>query len=390
MINLEDILANALGEQKPKNKTKYNNDIEQIVAGKFIAENLYCVTKKYKFGDLIGKYKLENFDLHYGITKWANLSKNPAEDDYLFIDTETTGLSGGTGTYAFLVGIGYFIPTGFRIEQFFMNDLSAEFAMLETLKTKMSSDKTLVSYNGKSFDINLLETRFIANGIQFSPKKLNHIDLLHLVRRFWKGSFSSCSLQSIEKFVLRSFRNIEDEIPGAQIPQLYFDYLDSANCGKLENIFFHNQSDIVSLAVILKLISEILQEKEDWFKLMVNPLGLAKFYSEFISIEKAIEILKKNTVEADCRKYLSFIYKQQENWQKSIELWKLAADDRELFAFEELAKYYEHHANNLALAQKYTLHALEIITGGYWVDPQKLSDFSHRLERLEQKIHNEK
>ena len=105
---------------------------------------------------------------------------------------------------------------------------------------------------------------------------------------------------------------------------------------------------------------------------------------------RTIEILKKNTVEADCRKYLSFIYKQQENWQKSIELWKLAADDRELFAFEELAKYYEHHANNLALAQKYTLLALEIITGGYWVDPQKLSDFSHRLERLEQKIHNEK
>lgn len=384
MINLEEILGAVLPKQISV-RTKQGIRIDSILAGDFISEQLYCVIKDYQFGEKIGNFALKPVSLSTVISNWAQIKPNPILEQYIFIDTETTGLSGGTGTYAFLVGIGYFTDFGFRVEQYFMNDLPAEHKLLEAIISKLSDGKILVSYNGKSFDINLLNTRLIANGINFPIKKLEHIDLLHLVRRLWKGSFGSCSLQNIEKYVLHSYRELDDEIPGAEIPKVYFDYLDLGIADKLENVFLHNQADIVSLAVLLRLISDVLDDKIDWFKLVVSPLGLAKLLFEFSDPIRAVAVLNKSKIEPDCRKYLSFIHKQNENWAEAIILWQAATNDDELYAFTELAKYYEHQTNQLSIAIQYTKKALEIINNSYWVDPEKIAEFKHRLQRLQRK-----
>ena len=385
MIDLETLLAPILPKKKLNKSTEKSSDISKIIAGEFIAEKVFCVRKDYAFGDTIGEFALKKNQIESTILNWANVSEIDNISDLLFIDTETTGLSGGTGTYPFLVGIGYFTETGFRVEQYFMNDLSAELQMLEIIISKFNSKTILVSYNGKSFDVNLLNTRFISNGINYPIKNLQHIDLLHLVRRLWKGSFGSCSLQNIEKFVLRSFREMDDEIPGAQIPAVYFEYLEFAKADKLENVFLHNQADIISLAILLNVTSEILSSKLSWKDLMVNPLGLAKLQYDFGNKKKALNLLEEAILEPDCRKYLTSIYKKESFWEKAILHWKDAAADNEIYALVELAKYYEHQLADYSLALHYCEKALEIITNSYWIDPEKLEELAHRKRRLEKR-----
>jgi uncharacterized protein YprB with RNaseH-like and TPR domain len=385
MIDLEEILGAALPKAKQV-RTKKNCQIEQIMAGEYLAKDLFCTVKEYVWQEKSGNFALEKFVQSDLLCTWAGIGAKHQLQDLLFIDTETTGLAGGTGTYAFLVGLGYFTDSGFRIEQYFMNSLAAEKALLQAIIPLFSAEKILVSYNGKSFDLNLLQTRFIANKLDFLIKNMPHIDLLHLVRRLWKGSFGSCSLQNIEKFVLGNYRDFADEIPGSAIPQVYFDYLELGVADKLENIFLHNQADIFNLAILLKVINATLEHDLDWQKMLVNPLGLARLYNDFDRQAEAIELLEQNKIEADCRRYLSFIYKQNRAWEAAIKLWEAAVSYDEIYAYRELAKYYEHQQADFQQALNYTDSALDKISSGYWINPELLDEFSHRQQRLQRKL----
>ncbi|MFO7897212.1 MAG: ribonuclease H-like domain-containing protein [Candidatus Cloacimonadales bacterium] len=385
MINLEELLGAAL-PKAPPTRSRKNCQVEQILAGNYLAKDLFCTVKDYAWQEKSGNFALQKFQQSSLLCAWAGIPAQHQLQDLLFIDTETTGLAGGTGTYAFLVGLGYFTASGFRVEQYFMNNLSAEKSLLQQIISLLSPRKILVSYNGKSFDLNLLQTRLIANNLDYCLKDLGHIDLLHLVRRFWKGSFGSCTLQNIEKFVLRNFRNFADEIPGAAIPQVYFDYLELGVVDKLENVFLHNQADIFNLAILLRVINSVLTKEISWQQLLINPLGLARFYNDFGQQQAALELLQANTVESDCRKYLSFIYKQNLAWEAAIKLWQEAITFDEIYAYRELAKYYEHRAADFQQALTYTKSALELVSSGYWINPELLEEFSHRQERLQRKL----
>lgn len=165
----------------------------------------------------------------------------------VYLDTETTGLSGGTGTLAFLVGIGLFDGRSFVVEQLFLSELDAEPDMLARLAERLANASAIVTFNGKSFDLPLLRTRFVMAGLAPLPD-LPHLDLLHIARRIYGARVERCQLTAIEREVL-NFARVGD-IDGAEIPQRFQDYLRDRDRTMLLDVFEHNHHDIVALAAL--------------------------------------------------------------------------------------------------------------------------------------------
>ena len=144
----------------------------------------------------------------------------------LFLDTETTGLSGGAGTVAFLVGAGYVRRGRMTVEQFFMRDYSDEPDLLYRLRALMEQHNCVVTFNGRTFDMPLLQARFVMNRMRDYPE-LFHLDLLSPTRRAWKMRIESCRLSNVEQRILGLTR--ENDLPGAQVPERYFQYLKTGD-----------------------------------------------------------------------------------------------------------------------------------------------------------------
>ena len=188
----------------------------------------------------------------------ANAAMEFAADpeQWLFLDTETTGISGGTGTYAFMVGIAWWDAGGLQVEQFFMRDLDEEHSLLLELSERMTERPVLVTFNGKSFDWPLLETRYrMTRAITACTPKL-HLDLLHPARQLWRPRLGSVRLKELEWHVLGGEgRALEwsrhDDIDSSLIPQMYFDYLRGGSPEPLAGVFRHNQMDLRGLAALV-------------------------------------------------------------------------------------------------------------------------------------------
>ena len=153
----------------------------------------------------------------------GGLCPNASPEEWAFLDTETTGLAGGSGTCAFLVGVGRVTREGFYVKQFFMRDHAEEASQLDALSRHLASFKVLITYNGRTFDQPLLETRYRLNRARPPFARMEHLDLLHGARRLWKLRFESCRLVDLENQILGIER--EGDVPGALIPYLYFEYL---------------------------------------------------------------------------------------------------------------------------------------------------------------------
>ena len=169
--------------------------------------------------------------------------------DFLFLDTETTGLSHGAGTVAFLVGVGLIEDGALTVRQYLMRDYDEEPFVLRRTRDDLERRRVLVTFNGRSFDMPLLETRFIMQRMPFDTASIPHADLLHTARRVWKLRLRRCNLGALEELIFHEPR--EDDLPGAEVPQRYFDYLKSKDFSLLEDVLRHNALDIVSLARLL-------------------------------------------------------------------------------------------------------------------------------------------
>ncbi len=175
----------------------------------------------------------------------------------LFLDTETTGLAGGTGTLVFLVGVGRFEGEEFVVRQYFLRQPHEEAAMLQQLQALLEECTGLVTFNGKSFDIPLLRTRAVLHRLSVDFERLHHFDVLHAARRLWKDQVDSCSLGGLESSILRQHR--QQDIPGALIPQIYFDFLRNGEASRLPEVLAHNRQDIVSTVALLVRIAQLVQ-----------------------------------------------------------------------------------------------------------------------------------
>ncbi len=313
---------------------------------------------------------------------------NPTE--LLFIDTETTGLSGGTGTIAFMIGIGFLEEHYFTVQQYFITQLSHEEGMLGLLQKMIPNFKCLVTYNGKAFDIPLLNARFILNRLPPIPPETNHIDLLHPTRTFWKYSLDNCKLTTVENDLLGLFR--EDDIPGELIPDTYFDYLRSRRIDNIERIFYHNRFDIITmlanLILIIQAYQSILPEQNpltDYAKarLFNRKKDIARsiaHYEHVLNSEISLSRRQKTALE------LAALYKKSGSWEKAVALWENLLDDHYPFSpepYRELAKYYEHHTGDLIQAQTIVEKALNNLPLRQATERELLE---HRLRRIRIKL----
>ncbi|MDH3817544.1 MAG: ribonuclease H-like domain-containing protein, partial [Myxococcales bacterium] len=175
-------------------------------------------------------------------------------------DTETTGLSGGTGTVPFLIGIGWFEDQSMRIQQLFLPELGREAPMLHWLRERVQQSSCMVSFNGKTFDWPLLRSRFVLNRVR-APVLPPHLDLLHCARRVLRSRLKSVRLVELERKVLGMYR--EDDVSGALIPQLYFDYLDGGDLSPIAKVIEHNANDLIALAALVAELVNHFDEVHD-------------------------------------------------------------------------------------------------------------------------------
>lgn len=317
-------------------------------------------------------------------------------DTALFLDLETTGLSGGTGVVPFLVGMGYYSQGKFYVVQYFLGDLAAEERMIEELAEffEQMNFQSVVSFNGKGFDMPLLETRFILNRCPFILSELPHLDFLYPARRLWKHKYESCGLAYLACRVLKTGRT--EDIPSAEVPWRYFQYLRTGNFELIEPVLYHNQEDILSLLGVIILGSLIFSEEGDEEVADAMDLfGAGKIMESRGDIEKSVLFYKKALdgklhpeISLKAKQKLSLYLKKSHEWDKAVSLWKEITSIKtspriQLFSIRELAMYLEHQ-------EKDYREAIKLAEEG-WILSQGISsfyekDFSHRLKRLKRKL----
>lgn len=327
-----------------------------------------------------------------------------APSDLMFLDTETTGLAGGTGTVAFLVGMGVWREGEFWILQYFMPDFPEEPALLHLFEAALAEVAALVTYNGKAFDVPLLSSRLVRNRSQGVSRlaDIPHLDLLHPARRLWKQRLGDCSLTNLEAGILGFQR--ERDIPGWEIPQVYFRFLTEGEIGELPTVFLHNQHDLLTLAHLLARACRLYHEPlGDRTLPGIDLYSLARSLELDGSPMVALEVLEEARLadlDAQTRRQLlrrlSLVYKRRKNWDAAVAIWQELGEWEgilEAFSFEEMAKFYEHVAGDLRLAAAVTTRILEALKGRAALDPSPYADldeveaaFAHRLRRIERRL----
>lgn len=335
--------------------------------GEVITPGLIHIETWLPINELHGCY---NAELEHSIRQIANVNEL---QDLLFVDTETTGLSSAAGTLVFLLGAAEVDGTQLRLEQMLLTQVSAEQAMLDWFNRKCQTKTHLVSYNGKSFDVPLLATRFRMARLASDLLEKSHIDLLHWIRRCHKQHMPDCRLPSAEQHCLGFTRS--DDLPGSEAPFVWQEMLRFGQTHRVQPLVQHHAWDIISLLGLLHYVETAL--------MCENPseldyARLAKHLLQNQQTRQAKELLENNlnTLDNDALFTLSQIYRREQQWQAAVELWHGLHDQGYLPATECLAKYYEHNEKDINHALAYT----EIL-----VNREGDIDHLHRKQRLQRK-----
>lgn len=296
--------------------------------------------------------------------------ENP--DKWLFLDTETTGLAGGTGTYAFLIGLAWWDAGGLQVEQLFLRDFSEEYSVLQELAARIAERSVLVTFNGKTFDWPLLESRFTMTRSIKIPQLSAHLDLLHPARALWKFRLGSVRLVELERHVLDAPRlgwHREDEVISSLIPQLYFDYLRGGSPLPLAAVLKHNQMDLRGLAALYGKINSLLDERESSLAETeaLDLFGLSRFLNRCGERDRAHSVCSKARdaglpalFRSQATRELALLAKRCGETEAAASLWhELVSDPHDgINACEQLAIHYERREKNYVRALEFTQLAL--------------------------------
>lgn len=325
----------------------------------------------------------------------------------VFIDTETTGLERGAGTYAFLVGIGRIRGDEFRVRQLFMRDYHEEAALMHELIGELQGATGVVTFNGKTFDWPLLQTRAVLNRMELPD--LIHLDVLHPARRLWSGVTQSCRLVQLEQEVLGTGRI--GDVPGELIPSLFFQYLQTGDIAPLLPVFEHNRLDIVTTFALAGYLAQGAAEP-----LTAAPAGaplpgsdlyaFGRLFAEQGDLQLAIDSLEEARRRDlpprllwPCTDLLASLYKRAGDYERALPLWREMADAGALVPqpHVELAKYYEHRRKEFHTAREWTLRAIDAMRQRWLLSGlgraregslirRELAELYHRLERLDNRL----
>ncbi len=293
-------------------------------------------------------------------------------EKWLFLDTETTGLAGGTGTYAFLIGLAWWDAGGLQVGQFFMRDFAEEHSLLHELSHRIAERPVLVTFNGKSFDWPLLENRFTMTRSIAVPKLAAHLDLLHPARALWKLRLGSVRLVELERHVIDAPRlgwHRENDVASALIPQYYFDYLRGGPAEPLAGVVRHNQMDLRGLAALFCKVNELLSAAPNAANEIesLDLFGLSRFLQRrgdpdraHSACAQALAMGLPAEFRPKARRDLALMAKRRGEHARAAEIClQIVADVHDgIHACEQLAIYYERHARDLAKAAEFAQLAI--------------------------------
>lgn len=384
---------------KPVSKPKHG--IETVVSGydlptqfgeSFISEQTFLDSHQHGCLPLCTDVALDV------LSAWGSTPqlKDSALRNVVFVDTETSGLMGGTGTYAFLVGIGYRTEDGFRLVQFFMRDPGQEAALLAALEQWLAPFNVVVTFNGKTFDVPLLNTRYTLNRMGSPFAGFDHLDVLQVARKLWRDRLASRALGDLEREIGRFYRTGE-EVPGYLIPQLYFDYLKSGDARPLGGIFYHNAMDILSLAALFNHVAALVKEPVRLAQGKgLDLAAIARMYEELGWLEQAADLYEASLNEGLDEPFFiktidryALLRRKQGDWEKAVMLWEKAVEHGQYLSCVELAKYYEHRSRNYREALAWTERALGLLDRCFQYEstrrPVELA-LRQRAQRLARKL----
>ncbi len=360
----------------------------------FVVEHRYALDHEH------GRVPLARL-LHLPDDVLAQLGRNAAlagvdRRRLLFFDTETTGLAGGTGTYVFLAGVGFFEDDTFVVRQLFLPDLESERALLAVFNDLLGRSACLVSFNGRTFDWPLMEARFTLSRMRPVQSSPLHLDLLAPSRRVWKDWLPSCALGTIEDHVLHFRRH--GDVPGWLIPSLYFQYLRTGQIAALLPVFEHNRLDVVSMLALAGHLGGLLHAPEEADLQSAECYGLGRFHEDLGHYEAAVRAYERAlrgpispTLRGATLQRLTTAHKKLSQHEEALRIWEelIARETTLIFPYVELAKHYEHHTREYAQAAALVERALRLCADP-WVRAtaprSTYADLERRRARLQQKI----
>lgn len=309
----------------------------------------------------------------------------------LYLDTETTGFI-GAGTVAFLVGLGWLDDDGFTVRQYLMRDYPEEKFQLERLAKDLERFDVICSFNGRSFDVPLLRDRFLMNRMRADCLDKPHIDLLHIARRVWKLRLKKCNLGHLEEAVLGIAR--EGDIPGAEVPQRYFDYLKTGQFDLLRDVITHNAQDIASLCVLLGRMAHMYDHPED-------NLHSEDVYSMGVALErmkhpeearKCYRLALNGCMRTQGQLRLAVNYRRTGDRAQAKEIWQAMVIRHEggVTPYIELAKHYEHVEKDIPSALEMTRRAMMLLAEPTLFDDEAVqatrNAVQYRYDRLKNRL----
>ncbi len=329
----------------------------------------------------------------------------------LFIDLETTGLSGGAGMVAFLVGCGWFDMGAFQVRQFLLTSYAAERALLSAVADCLDATSLLVSYNGKTFDVPVMETRWMFHRMPMPLESVRHFDMLHPARRLWRTRTAAmddgeggCRLSTLER-VLCDVTRVGD-VPGLEIPARYFRFLRTGDARPLEPVLEHNRIDLVSLAAVTAHAVRLVQGGIDRCRDAAEGLALGKVFEKAGCIQRAMTCFERAAddhathvdVRAEAIYRLAVRLRRDRRFDEAAVQWRRLLDLKQgrfgrrsqllaplrQFATEALAIHHEHRERDYEGARELTLRLLDEGDGpDVGVRPDRAR---HRLARLDRKL----
>ena len=334
--------------------------------GEVVADGVIQIRKRFALRGELGTIGLQV------LRREPRLPGDAAGDSrrHVYVDTETTGLSGGSGTLAFLVGLATVTDDAIELTQFLLTKFSAEAALLAAFAERLSADDRLVSYNGKSYDLPLLTSRFRMQALAQPFAELPHLDLLHPVRRLFGNRWEDCRLLSVERQLL-GFARIDD-LPGSEAPAAWFSYVRDGHASQLLKVVAHNQQDIVSLAVAHAALAQAIAQPLD-FGVDLHALGRWLAESDADAARELLQSHSAHLCDAG-KRFLAHLLRRAGHWPQAVALWETLAANGCTDSIERLAKYHEHVSKDLAAARR----CCELLPG-------RAAD-QHRRQRIQEKL----